>query len=74
MMKKYAIHEGFVTSKNDGERHFITFTQLCYLYRLNPRECLNWVKSGLGNRYEDFIHLFPRYDGDYVLPENKEGS
>lgn len=66
---KYAIHEGFVTSRSDGQQHFITYSRLCELYGLNPKETVNWVKDGRGLDYDGYLHLFPRYDGKYELPK-----
>ncbi len=73
-MKKYAVHEGFVNSKNDGDRHFISFSQLCQLYRINPKDAVNWVQNGRGRTHEDYVHLYPNYDGDYRLPHPDQDS
>lgn len=41
MKLKYAVLPGYVTSRSDGERHFISFWKLCELHRVNPRECVD---------------------------------
>jgi hypothetical protein len=70
------IHPGFVLSKNDGDRHFIGVRQLLKLYGLKPSEavvCLSCQRrdaQGCLPNYE-YVHLFPRYDGDYSLPAPK---
>ena len=78
---KYALHPGPVTSKNDGDRHFIDAHQLAFLYRVRQSECVvvPWeVKPGHERQHEllleriermGLIHLRPRYDGNYTLPE-----
>ena len=40
MTAKYALHPGPVTSKNDGDRHFIDAHTLARLYRVRPAECV----------------------------------
>ena len=66
---KYAIHPSIITSKTDGNEHFITAYQLMNLYKVNPKECFIWDKeSSLSRRWNDYIHLFPRFDGNYDLP------
>ena len=70
-MKKFAIHPGYITSKNDGDRHFISYNQLIKLYGANPNECFEWVKGHADVKlWDDYIHLKPRFDGDYDLPNS----
>lgn len=67
---KYAIHPGYVTSRNDGETHFISSAQLMHLYKVNPAECVvasrgrpHWhIHDGCANNLK---HLYPRSDGRY---------
>ena len=70
-MKKYALHPGWVTSKTDGERHYISTEQLRYLYGLPRRDCIVWDRymsdSIKGLNHDDYIHLHPRYHGNYSL-------
>ena len=67
-MKKYIVHEGYVISKIDGDRHFINAQQLMQLHKVSPSECII-VRDGEpdfgANTNESYIHLFPRYDGNY---------
>lgn len=43
-MKKYLVIADYVTSQNDGDRHFITFNQLMRLYGVRAEEGLNDIK------------------------------
>lgn len=38
--KKYAVAPGWITSANDGQRHWIGFGALTWLYGVNPAECV----------------------------------
>lgn len=38
--KKYAVVPGWITSVNDGQRHWIGFGALTWLYGVNPAECI----------------------------------
>ena len=71
--RKYALHPGYITSKNDGDRHFISARQLARLYGVKIEECVVWgpeYRPGEWRR-EDYVHFYPRYDGDYKTP-NRE--
>lgn len=67
----YVLHGGRVTSRSDGDVHYISAQQLAYCYRL-PKD--SWVSkdnynsrtSHNGNKM--VIHLYPREDGNYTLP------
>jgi hypothetical protein len=62
-MIKYIICPGYVTSKTDGDRHYITSRQLIELYGVNPKECAiekEYIRSA-----ENAIFLRPRYSGHY---------
>ena len=66
---KYVLHPGYVISKNDGDRHYISARQLAELYNVNPAECIVVTNDEpfmhCGN---DYTHLKPRYDGNYKEP------
>lgn len=72
-MKKYLIVPGNVTSENDGQRHFVSATQLMLLYKVKLSECV--VLSGrleygfkrLSGTHQDLTVLMPRRDGNYSL-------
>lgn len=73
-MKKYAVHPGWVISMNDKDRHWVSFCQLTRLYGVNPRECFTWNDiSKRGRNPDDYIHLYPRSNGDYrIIDHNSE--
>ena len=40
MKPKYIVVPGCITSKSDGDTHFISGQHLIRLYRVNPKDCL----------------------------------
>ena len=74
---RYAVHAGWVTSMNDGQRHFITASRVAELYGLERGEWFEWdEESRLGCVDSDFIHLWPQSSGDYpkVTPGGVDGN
>jgi hypothetical protein len=59
--KKYAIHPGYVYDKEYQRSQRVSFGDLVHLYRLNPRDCTEWVLENLktwkGRNYDDYVHL-----------------
>lgn len=37
---RYVLHPGYVTSKNDGDQHFIGGPRLAQLYGVDIRQCV----------------------------------
>lgn len=74
-MARIFVHPGWVRSKNDGDRHFIGFMQLCQLFKLNPGECINMHdpanEYGHGSQDGD-RHYFPLYNGNYPLFDKED--
>ena len=77
MKPKYVICPSMVTSKTDGQRHYIGPQQLARLYGLASHEYVVyepapwWTRSvykEAENKYRGLIKLYPRYDGNYSLP------
>jgi hypothetical protein len=75
-MKKplYIIHPGYVASRNDGERHFITFHSLVELYDVPLKYCVCHSSGEFFRGIEGYdpdnvsiISLAPRHDGDYEM-------
>lgn len=74
---RYVLMPGYVTSRTDGQRHFINAQRLCNLYGVRMAEC---VVYPIGYTSEDdirrrnwrhppgAIELYPRFDGRYTLP------
>lgn len=74
---KYILCPGYVTSRNDGQRHYITAARLARLYGVRYQECLiddevSHLTRGLHVLPGD-VRLYPRYDGDYTLPPLGKG-
>lgn len=67
---RYVLHPGWIHSKNDGDRHFIGGHRLTRLYGVDMRQCIYGDVSNYIEQEGD-IHLYPRYQGDYSLPEAK---
>jgi hypothetical protein len=69
--KTCAIFPGIVTSRNDGDIHFIGYRQLVELYKLDPEECFDASDPrNAGKIAVTGVKCYrPRYDGDYY-PEN----
>ena len=71
-MAKYIVHPGYIRSKNDGDRHYISYPRLCELYNVNPRDCFNAGDRDrfIGYQIDDsHIHLYPQVDSKkYVIP------
>lgn len=68
-MKKYLICPGVVKSISDGDLHFISASRLIDLYQVDRNDCIivDSENSARGIRWEDFIVLRPRTDGNYEL-------
>lgn len=66
---KYEVFPGHVTSRSDGDRHYISASQLIHLYCVDPLECrvFNGCPGGRsgGRSGGSLISLFPRRDGEY---------
>lgn len=75
MEKKYLVFPNHVKSKYDGDEHYIGFIQLCNLYKVNPKECINMDRYDPRKGFKEienrnYIALTPRYDGNYSLKES----
>lgn len=69
---KYLLMPGWVPSKNDGDRHYISSQQLAKLYGVDPRECRvydsAWPYEKIMETWlSSLIVLRPQYDGDYAI-------
>ena len=74
-VQKYVLCPGYVHSKNDGDRHYITATRLVELYRVPLNDCV--VKPNMDdprNKHwsapQGAIELHPKFDGNYTLQPN----
>jgi len=66
---KYLLFPGHVISKNDGQEHFITASQLAHCYDISIRECITYREELRPNPRErdDLIWLFPDWSGRYEV-------
>jgi hypothetical protein len=76
MKPKYVICPGMVTSKVDGQRHYVGPMKLMQLYGVDPSECeiyepASWWVGSFYRMAEErqrrLPRLGPRYDGNYAL-------
>lgn len=65
---KYALHPGFVYSKFDGGKLYIGASILVHMYQISMKDCIIITDktSALKLNLDDYIHLYPRYHGDYL--------
>lgn len=70
-MRKYAVIGGWVTSKYDEERHYISSLRLCLLYKIKSSLCYLFEENDpnkmLGFDFTGIQILRPRYDGNHNL-------
>jgi hypothetical protein len=71
---KYLVYPGHVISKSDGDRHFISYSQLIRLYGVDPMECMDIANASMYTvaLTDKLIPLRPQYDGNYDLTQGKE--
>lgn len=68
MKQIYILNPGYVTSKTDGQRHYISAVQLAELYRVDMRDCTIYQPGLVVKSPRPTRHLYPRFDGNYTLP------
>lgn len=68
---KYLLCPGYIRSKKDGQVHYVGASDLMRLYNVDPRECVIFHHKAEHNhsRMDSLIKLYPKYNGDYTLPE-----
>lgn len=75
-LKKYVLCPGMVTSKTDGQRHYIGPHALAQLYGVDMKECEIyepapwWPRSYhqiAEERHKGLPRLSTRYDGNYTI-------
>lgn len=57
------VHPGYITSKHDGDRHYIDGHQLISLYGLDRKETV--IAHDANENDPDYDHYFPSEEGDY---------
>jgi hypothetical protein len=69
---RYVLHPGWVTSVNDGDKHYISANKLMRLYGLDRDQRRRSVVYGHWRWFRPQptdVHLHPSPDGIYSLPE-----
>ena len=61
---RYILHPGKVTSRTDGDIHYISALALAKLYGIEPGKYVVYNRYGYREKDGD-IHLYPRRDGNY---------
>ena len=70
-MTTFVIVPGYVRSKYDKDRHYISARALMRLYGVAPSQCVVAPEGPAAEWWEppeDAVYLRPNRDGDYVLP------
>lgn len=75
---KYLLIAGWVRSKHDGDRHYVSAPQLAVLYKVNFQECRVFMPGEYGMsderalaafKADGYVFLEPDYHGKYSLPD-----
>lgn len=68
-MLKYIVRPGYVFSRSDGDRHYISADKLIELHQVPISECVIIANKKdlykLKGLKRELINLFPRTDGKY---------
>lgn len=66
---RYVLHPGYITSKVDDQLHFISGPALVRAYGIDVKTD-RYIFGDVPHYREEHgdIHLHPRFDGDYTLP------
>lgn len=66
----FALHPGHITSKGDGQVHYVSAGQLAKLYELRNYEWFIWndTYDSRFRTWSEYVHLYPNYHGDYGRP------
>lgn len=83
MTARYLLRPGLVTSRTDGDRHYVGARHLAVLYGVPMAECVVLPHSSPMNhgsrmalldrvRAGELVALIPRSDGDYRLPRSRQ--
>lgn len=67
--RKYVLIPGWIISKNDYQKHWISEDKLVNLYKVNPADCVVVLTGEIARKkFPNLIRLEPRVDGNYSLP------
>jgi hypothetical protein len=74
MLKKYAVHPGYISSITDGQKHYIGVSHLVRLYGVKLSDCIVCAYCAGGELVDCIegtpgqIDLYPQYR-NYSIPE-----
>ena len=71
-MKKYLLHPGYVISRTDGNRHYISERMLMKLYNVSLKECVTYLPYRPYPNQDKLIDLYPMGSGDYKDMQKQE--
>lgn len=64
MKKKYVLVGGHITSKTDGQVHYVSAVTLARLYNLNHKDCIFINEDNkhrlIGLKEKDYTFLYPK--------------
>ena len=66
---RYVMHPGIVTSQYDHQKHYVGVRHLIICYGLTYHRSIIDANSSLYEPHDNDVHLYPRFDGNYELPE-----
>ena len=70
MKPQYIVHAGYVTSRTDGDEHYVSAPELARLYGLKRHQWIEFrpeiLRAMTLSEYNSYTHLHPREDGDYT--------
>ena len=70
-MTRYVLMPGKVTSKWDGQEHYISYYQLAQLYGLSIKVCCDGSAQDHRPKPTDIV-LTPRGNGDYIAERQRQ--
>lgn len=81
--RQYVLHPGYVFSEDD-KPHFIDARRLANLYGVIIEKAIVYKKEMAytmpnnffqgANNFNNYVHLYPRTDGNYKLPDIIDGA
>jgi hypothetical protein len=78
IVKKYVLFPGWIRSRSDNQRHYISYVKLANLYGVDLKECIVMPDVDSPQYHtelqrladmRELIMLHPQYDGNYTISE-----
>jgi len=76
-IKKYVVYPGFVRSRSDGDRHYVTSDMLMRLYKVRRAECMIILPPDREKDYKLLVEKAERMGLIPLYPDNnlmREGA